>query len=48
MRMFCYGLVHPDSRIIGVLRNRSKEEWMELMHEGLNKHSSNFIMDDDK
>lgn len=48
LRMLCCGLVHEKSRIIGVLRNRSKEEWLQQLREGLHKHSPNLALDDDK
>lgn len=47
-RMFCCGLIHANSRIIGVLRNRSEEEWLGLLREGLHKHSPEFAMDEDR
>jgi len=40
------GLVHPDSRIIGVVNNRSEEEWRKLIHNGLNKYAPELEMDD--
>lgn len=48
VRMFCCGMIHADSRIIGVLRNRSEEEWLGLLREGLHKHSPELAMDEDR
>ena len=31
VRMMCCGLVHSDSRILGVLRNRSRQEWLDQL-----------------
>jgi glucose-6-phosphate 1-dehydrogenase len=35
VRMLCCGLIHGDSYIIGVLRNRSEAEWLKLLRDGL-------------
>jgi len=48
MRMFCCGLVHTDSRILGVLRNRSEEEWIGQLHDGFLQHSPQLAEDDEK
>jgi glucose-6-phosphate 1-dehydrogenase len=48
MRMFCCGLVHNDSRIIGVLRNRSESEWLQQLRDGLQKHTPRLARDDEK
>ncbi len=48
VRMLCCGLIHGDSHIIGVLRNRSEAEWLELLRDGLHKHSPELAMDEDK
>ena len=48
MRMLCCGLVHDDSRILGVLRNRSKEEWIAQLREGFEKYSPDIEINDDK
>ncbi len=34
-KMVCCGLVHPSSRILGVVNNRTKEVWLSLIREGL-------------
>jgi glucose-6-phosphate 1-dehydrogenase len=48
VRMFDCGLVHSDSRIIGVIRNQTHEEWLQIIREGLAKYSPQISMDDDK
>jgi len=48
VRMLCCGLLHRDSRIIGVLRNRSKEEWLTQLREGFKKYSPELDMDEEK
>ena len=46
MRMLCCGLVHDDSRILGVLRNRSKEEWVAQLREGFQRYSPDIEIDE--
>jgi glucose-6-phosphate 1-dehydrogenase len=48
MRMFSCGLVNRDSRILGVLRNRTKEEWVAQLREGFQKYSPDITIDDEK
>ena len=48
MRMLCCGLVHDESRILGVLRNRSKEEWIAQLREGFEKYSPDIEINEDK
>ena len=40
------GLLHPDSRIIGVVNKRSKQEWLELVRAGLQEFSPEVAMDE--
>jgi glucose-6-phosphate 1-dehydrogenase len=40
------GLLHPDSRIIGVVNNRSEQEWLELLRAGLQEFSPAVAMDE--
>ena len=35
VRMLDCGLVHPDSRIIGVVRDMDHGEWLQLVRDGL-------------
>jgi glucose-6-phosphate 1-dehydrogenase len=48
IKMIDAGLVHPDSRIIGVVNNRSEEEWIELVCAGLKEFSPEVAMDADR
>ena len=48
VRMIKGGLVHSDSRIIGVVNNRTEEVWFNLIRESLNEFSPEVGMDDDK
>ena len=48
MRMLCCGLVHDESRILGVLRNRSKEEWVAQLREGFEKYSPDIEINEEK
>jgi glucose-6-phosphate 1-dehydrogenase len=48
VRMFKSGLVHNDSRIIGVVNNRTEEVWFNLIRESLGEFSPEVGMDDDK
>ncbi len=48
MRMLCCGLVNDDSRILGVVRNRTQEEWIAQLHDGFVKYSPDIELDDEK
>ena len=48
MRMLCCGLVHNDSRILGVLRNRTREEWVQQLREGFEKYSADISIDENR
>ena len=48
VRMLDCGLVHEDSRIIGLTHNRSEEEWLELIHQGLQEFSNGVTIDESK
>ncbi len=48
VRMIKSGLVHADSRIIGVVNNRTEEVWFNLIRESLGKFSPEIGMDADK
>lgn len=48
VRMIKSGLVHGDSRIIGVVNNRTEEVWFNLIRESLSEFSPEVGMDDDK
>ncbi len=40
------GLLHPDSRIIGVVNNRSEQEWLALLRAGLQEFSPEVAQDE--
>ncbi len=48
VRMLDCGLVHTDSKIIGIVNNRSEEEWMNLVREGMHEFSPEIIQDEEK
>ncbi len=48
VRMLDCGLVHGDSRIIGVVNNHTQEVWFNLIREGLEKYSPHLGIDDRK
>lgn len=47
VRMLKSGLVHTDSRIIGVVNNRTEEIWFKLIRDSLSEFSPGIAMDDD-
>lgn len=42
------GLLHPKSRIIGVVNNRSIDEWQQVLYKGLQEHSPELQMTDEQ
>ena len=48
VRMIDCGLVHEDSRILGVVNNRTDEVWFNLIREGLHKYSPQIAMDEER
>ncbi|MGD2053488.1 MAG: glucose-6-phosphate dehydrogenase [Gammaproteobacteria bacterium] len=48
VRMIDCGLVHADSRILGVVNNRTEEVWFNLIRAGLHKYSPNIDMDEER
>ncbi len=48
VRMLCCGLVHTDSKIIGVVNNRTEEVWIDLVRKGMQEFSPEIIEDEDK
>ena len=48
VRMLCCGLVHTDSRILGVVNNRSEEVWLKLVYEGMQQFSPEIAADKNK
>ncbi len=48
VRMLCCGLVHTDSKIIGVVNNRTEEVWINLVREGMQEFSPEIIADESR
>ena len=48
VKMLRCGLLHPESRIIGVLKNRAEDEWLESLHQGLLKYAPDIKMEDEQ
>ncbi|NNG13511.1 MAG: glucose-6-phosphate dehydrogenase [Halobacteria archaeon] len=46
VRMIDCGLVHPESRIIGVVRDMSVDEWRQLVRDGLAEFAPEISMDE--
>lgn len=40
------GLVHPNSKIIGVVNNRTREVWLDLIKDGLNENLNDTMPED--
>lgn len=47
IRMLDYGLVHPDSQIIGVVNRRSREQWLSELHDGLAAIGNEIVLNDE-
>jgi len=45
VRMLCCGLVNTDSKILGVVNNRTEEVWLELVREGMQQFSPEIFAD---
>ncbi len=48
VRMLCCGLVHTDSKIVGVVNNRTEEVWINLVREGMQEFSPEIIEDESR
>jgi len=48
VRMISCGLVHDDSKIIGVVNNRTEEVWRKLVLEGMQKFSPEIVADESR
>jgi glucose-6-phosphate 1-dehydrogenase len=46
VKMLRCGLLHNKSKIIGVLRGRSRESWMDSLHQGMQKYAPDIEMDE--
>ncbi|MCK4586480.1 MAG: glucose-6-phosphate dehydrogenase [Gammaproteobacteria bacterium] len=45
VKMLRCGLLHPECKIIGVLKGRTKEAWLETLHQGLLEYAPDIEMD---
>lgn len=48
VKMLRCGLLHPESKIIGVLKNRTKEIWLNSLYEGMRDFAPDLKMDETK
>lgn len=48
VRMLNCGLVHDDSKIVGVVNNRTEEVWIELVREGMQEFSPEIVNNNKK
>ncbi len=48
VRMIDCGLVHTDSRIIGVIRSQTHDEWLQLIRDGLSEYSPRVCLNDEQ
>jgi len=46
VKMLRCGLLHPECKIIGVLKGRSRETWLEALHQGLLDYAPDINMDE--
>ena len=46
VKMLRCGLLHPESKIIGVLKQRTREEWLESLYKGIQDYAPDLRMDD--
>lgn len=44
VKMLRCGLLHPDSKIIGVLKNRTKEVWLQSLYQGMLDYAADVEM----
>mgnify|MGYP000200243192 CR=1 FL=1 len=48
IKMLRCGLLHPDSKVIGVFKNRTQEEWLDSLYQGLKDYAPDLKVDDEK
>ena len=48
VRMLCCGLVHTESKILGVVNNRTEEVWLNLVREGMQQFSPEIVADESR
>ena len=47
LRMLQCGLIHPESRVVGVVNNRSESQWLALVRDGIREFASGPGVDDE-
>lgn len=45
VKMLRCGLLHPESKIIGVLKGRTREVWLDALHQGMLDYAPDITMD---
>ncbi len=48
LKMLDCGLLHPDSRIIGVLRGVEQQQWIDALHKGVTDYCPELKLDNEK
>jgi len=48
IKMLRCGLLHPDSKVIGVFKERTKEEWLDALYQGLKDYAPELKVNDEK
>ena len=48
VKMLRCGLLHPDSKVIGVLKGRTREIWLNSLHQGMKDYASEISMSDEQ
>ncbi len=48
VKMLRCGLLHPESKIIGVLKGRAFETWLETLHQGMLDYAADIEMNDEQ
>jgi len=48
VKMLRCGLLHPDSKVIGVLKGRTREVWLSSLHQGMKEYASEISMTDEQ
>ncbi len=48
VKMLRCGLLHPDSKVIGVLKDRTREVWLNSLHQGMKDYASEISMTDEQ
>jgi len=46
VKMLRCGLLHPESKIIGILKDRTQEDWLKMLHQGMLEYAPELNMSD--